>query len=390
MFKKILIILSIFLLSSSAWAQDKIVLGCSAAMSGHAGLMGQNLVPGMQAYFNHINSQGGINGKRIELVVLDDRYEPDKTVSNTRKFINEIKPLALIGYIGMPTTVKILDTIRKKHLPLIGPVTGAHQLHLPFNRYVFNIRNSYWAEAEVQVDYTINDLKKDKIAVFYQNDGFGISGYKGVKRALALKYNKSIVAEAVYQRDKLADDDAIKRICQSKPEVIIMVGTYDALADFVKRVRARGLTPVFICNSFTRATPLARLLDKLGNNVIFTQVAPPPTTWSGVDLPAIRLYRKLMRAYFPDKRFTCIGMEGFIIAEVIVEGLRRCGNNLTSENLVKVLETFRDYNPNINANLTYTPHSREGLDLVYLTEIKNSKPNFLIKIVRKSISMYIF
>jgi len=390
MINKFLIVLAIFFLSSSAWAQDEIVLGCSVPMTGPVARQGKQLIPGMLCYFNYINEQGGVNGKKIELVVLDDQYDIDKTVLNTQKFIEEIKPIALVGYVGTTGIIKVSNMLRKARLPLIGPISGAHQMHIPFNPYIFNIRNSYWAEAEVQVDYAVNELKIERIAVFYQKDEFGISGYKGVVRALALKYDKSIVSEAVFERGQLADDEAIERICKSNPDVIITVAAYNVMADFVKRVRARGINPLFIGNSFTRATPLAELLGKLGNGVIITQASPPPPTWSGADFPAVELYRKLMRTYYPGQRFTAIAMGGFIVAKVVVEGLRRCGDNLTSENLVNALETFKDYNLDIDATITYAPRFREGFDAVYLTEIRNEKPNYLVKTVRKTISMYIF
>ncbi len=387
--KKLLIgAISIFgiLFSYSVKAENTILLGCSAAMSGHAGFLGQNLVMGMKTYFNYINDQGGINGKKIKLVVMDDQYDPPQTVRNTQKFINEIKPLALIGYVGTPTTVKILNMISNAHLPLIGPFTGAHQLRCPYRRYVFNIRNSYWAETAALVEYAVDVLKKDKIAVFYQNDAYGLTGYKGTVRALAVKYNKSIIAEAVYTRGKLAPKEAIVKICKAKPEVVIMIGTYDACSDFIKKCKARGLKAVFMNISFVGPTKLAKLLGPDGNGVIVSQVVPPLFE---EELPAVREYKQLMQKYFSNKRPTFVGLEGFIDAKVMVEALRRCHGTFTSENLVMALESFKEYDPGIGATIDYGPHDREGLDVIYLTQIQNGHFN-LIKKVKKQIHLYIY
>lgn len=387
MFKKVLaVLLTMSIFSASVWAQEKIVLGCSAAMSGHAGFLGQNLVMGMKSYFKYVNSQGGINGKQIDLIVLDDQYDPPQTIRNTQKFINEIKPLALIGYVGTPTTVKILDMITKAKIPLIGPFTGAHQLRLPHRRYVFNIRNSYWAETGALVEYAVETLKKDRIAVFYQNDAYGLTGYKGTVRALAAKYNKSIVAEAVYTRGQLASKQAVDTICRAKPQVVIMIGTYDACSDFIKRAKARGSKAVFMNISFVGPTKLAELLGPAGNGVIVSQVVPPPTA---TDLPAVREYKNLMARYFPGKPLTFVGLEGFIDAKVMIEALKRCGHLITRENLVAALESFKHYDPGIGATIDYGLYDREGLNMVYLTSIKNGKFE-LIKKVRKQITLYIF
>ena len=386
--KKFAIVLGLILIlfPYSIKAEDTILLGCSAALSGHAGFLGQNLVMGMKAYFNYINDQGGINGKKIKLVVLDDQYDPPQTVRNTQKFINEIKPLALIGYVGTPTTVKILNMISNAHLPLIGPFTGAHQLRCPYRRYVFNIRNSYWAETEALVEYAVEVLKKDKIAVFYENDAYGLTGYKGTVRALAVKYNKSIIAEAVYTRGKLAAEEAVTKICKAKPEVVIMIGAYAACSDFIKRCKRKGLKAVFMNISFVGPTKLAELLGPEGNGVIVSQVVPP---FFEENLPAVKEYKQLMHKYFPEKKPSFVGLEGFIDAKVMVEALRRCHGVFSSENLVKALESFKDYDPGIGATIDYGPHDREGLDIVYLTQIQNGRFK-LIKKVRKQIHLYVY
>ncbi|MDL1969754.1 MAG: ABC transporter substrate-binding protein, partial [Candidatus Desulfofervidaceae bacterium] len=290
-----------------------------------------------------------------------------------------------IGYVGTPTTVKILDVITKAKIPLIGPFTGAHQLRLPYRRYVFNVRNSYWAETEALVEYAVETLKKDKIAVFYQNDAYGLTGYKGTVRALAVKYNKSIVAEAVYTRGQFASKQAIDTICQAKPEVVIMIGTYGACSDFIKRAKAKGLNAVFMNISFVGPSKLAGLLGPAGNGVIVSQVVPP---LNEEGLPAVKEYKNLMKRYFPEKPLTFVGLEGFIDAKVIVEAIKRCGNLLTRENLVAALENF-NYDPGIKAPIDYSPQDREGLDVVYLTLIKNGEFK-LVKKVKKQINLYIY
>jgi len=138
--------------------------------------------------------------------------------------------------------------------------------------------------------------------------------------------------------------------------------------------------------SFVGPTKLAELLGPDGNGVIVSQVVPPLFE---EELPAVKEYKQLMQRYFPNKKPSFVGLEGFIDAKVMVEALRRCQGVFSSENLVKALESFKAYDPGIGATIDYGPHDREGLDIVYLTQIQNGRFK-LIKPVRKQIHLYIY
>jgi len=351
---------------------DKIVLGSSEALSGHIGFLGQSLSLGLKSYFNYINDQGGINGKKIELLILDDKYEPNLTIMNTSKLISQ--SFALIGYIGTPTTVAVLSEIEKNKIPLLGPFTGAHQLRFPFRRYIFNIRNSYWAETAALVEYAIDILKKDKIAVFYQNDAYGQTGCQGVENHLMKKYEKEVTCKAVYQRGARDVSLQAKKICACRPDVVIMIGTYGPCASFIKTAKKLGCKAIFMNISVVGSYKLKEILKSDAEGVIISQVVPPPTD---TKFAAVREYQKLMKRYFPGKPLTFVGLEGFIDAKVMVEALKRIKGEITREALVKALEGLRNLDIGIGATISYSEVDHEGLDVVYITQIKNGNFHLL-------------
>ncbi len=364
-----------------------IILGCSTSMTGPIAFLGQNTILGIKACFNDINDHGGINGHKIKLIIKDDRYDIAMVKANTQYFIDKVRPVALIGYCGTPTTSSILDMIQNARLPLVGSYTGGHQLRLPYRRYMFNVRNSYWAEAAVLVEYAVDHLKKDKIAVFYQNAAYGITGYKGVMRALGVEYNKELVASAVYEKGNYnVPKLAIDTICNAKPQVVIMISTSGPTSDFIKKCRKRNLHAVFMTISPAGTKRLIGLMGAGANNLIVSQVMPSPTA---VNLPFVKQYDELMHKYFPSKQLTFPGIEGFVNAKVMVEGLKRSKELFNSESLVNALETLKNYKLGPDLNINYGPRDREGLSIVYLTQIKNGKFH-VIETIHKQIHMYIY
>ncbi len=364
-----------------------ILLGCSTSMTGPIAFLGKNTVIGIKSCFNDINDHGGIDGHKIRLIIKDDHYNVTMVKSNTQYFIDKVKPLALIGYSGTHTTISILDMIQNAHLPLVGSYTGGHQLRLPYRRYFFNVRNSYWAEVAVITEYAIDTLKKDRIAVFYQNAADGISGYKGVMRTMGVKYNKEMVAHAVYEKGNYNISKlAVDTICNAKPQVVIMISTAGATSDFMKKCRKRNLNAVFMTISPSGTKKLVELMGTGADNLIVSQVMPSP---NAVNLPFVKQYNELMHKYFPSKPLTFPGIEGFVNAKVMAEGLRKSKDLFDSDSLVNALEGLKNYKLSPNLSISYGPRAREGLSTVYLTQIRNGKFH-VIETVHKQIHLYIY
>lgn len=339
----------------------RIVIGQSAAFSGPASELGTEMRSGAMAYFEHINKQGGVHGRRIELVAIDDGYEPERAAANTRKLIQD-GAFLLFGYVGTPTSNASKPIFTEAQVPFVGPFTGAESLRSPVNRYIFNVRASYYAETDKIVEQLVN-LGLTKIAVFYQNDDYGRAGLAGVERAVK-KRKLTISVTGTVERNTIDVAAAVKAIAPTEPQAVVMVSAYKSCAAFIREMKKARSNPQFINVSFVGSRALANELGETGRGVGITQVVPFP--WN-VGLPVVREYQRLFSAFSGKSEFSFTSLEGFIAAKVLVEGLRRTGPNLTREHLIATMENF-SFDTGGFA-VSYTPDDRSGSHFVELTVI---------------------
>ena len=351
---------AVLLLSQSApsFAQD-IVLGQSAALSGPAQELGKEMMLGAKTYFDAVNASGGIRGKKIVLRTLDDGYEPARAEANTKKFVEDGDVLALFGYVGTPTSAVSIPVASKAKLPFFGAFTGAELLRTPLNRYVFNVRASYFDETEAIVRQ-MTQGGVTKIAVFHQNDSYGQAGLAGVERALT-KRQLQVVAKATVERNSTDVAAAVATMLAAKPEVIIMVSAYSSCSEFIKQIKAKDLPTRFVNVSFVGTKPLAKALGAAADGVMISQVMPPPTANK---FPVVVEYQKALKAAsVTDVSYT--SLEGYIAAKVMVEALRR-GGDASREALVKALESMRNVDVG-GFNVSFSPDNHNASIFVELT-----------------------
>ncbi|MCJ7594052.1 MAG: ABC transporter substrate-binding protein [Desulfobacterales bacterium] len=352
---------------------NEIIIGSSLALNGHAGYLGTQTLHGALSYINYVNDQGGIYGRKIKLITYDDGYDPPRCVANTQKLIVEDKVFALFCYVGTPTTVKIIPLVEQAKIPLIGMFTGANALREPFNRYLINVRASYYQETGAAVKHFVEDLGIKKIAVFYQYDAYGFDGLRGTEIALK-NYGLAPVERGSYIRGTQNIEDGLDKIHSSGAKTVVMIGTYDPCAKFIKSAKAKGFNPIFYNVSFVGADELARKLGKEGEGVIVTQVVPSPEAPESQNLLwGAREYSDLLRHYYPGDAPNFVGLEGYLNARVLVEGLKRAGRNLNRERFIDAIESIENYSLGIANTLNFSPTNHQGLSRVYFTRIQNGK-----------------
>jgi len=352
---------------------DEIRLSSSLALTGHAGYLGTQTLRGAEAYIRHINDQGGVLGRKITITAIDDSYDPPKCLANTQKFIIENNVFALFCYVGTPTTVKVLPLVEEAKVPLVGMFTGANALRTPFNRYVVNIRASYYQETKAAVKHLINDLKIRKIAVFYQYDAYGFDGLIGTELALK-EFGLEPVARGSYIRGTLNVKEGLEKIRKSGAEAVVMIGTYGACAKFIKLSYTEHFDPVFYNVSFVGAEELARRVGTdSATTVLMSQVVPPPTAKPENPNSAAAEYIRLLKHYFPNDTPSFVGLEGFLNARIMVEGLKKAGRNLTREGLINAIESIRNLELGPGMSITYGPEDHQGLDTIYFTRLEDGQ-----------------
>lgn len=343
---------------------QKILLGQSAAFSGPAAQLGIQLHAGAKAYFDQVNEQGGIFGRKIEIITADDKYESELAAANTKKLIDESNVFALFGYVGTPTSNAALPIFSKAKVPFFAPFSGAQSLREPFNREVFNIRASYFDETEYLVQKLVNTGLKN-IAVFYQNDAYGKAGLAGVERA-ANKMNVTLVERVTVERNSVDVKAAVDKVLPKRPDAIIQISAYSSCAAYIKAMRKSGYLGQFYNVSFVGSKALSDSLGKEGPGVVISQVVPFP--WRAAT-PVVAEYQKIMKkAGINDFNFS--SLEGFVAAKVFTEGLRRAGRDLTREKFLRSLETINPKSfDNGGFDVTFSPTNHNGSKYVDMTAI---------------------
>lgn len=329
---------SIWVAAAASAAQDdgKIVLGQSAPFSGPSAELGLRFNEGARLYFDAVNAKGGVHGRQIDLRQADDGYEPERTKENTKKFIAD-GALALFGYVGTPTTLAAEPLATAAKIPLIAPFTGASALREPLNRYLIHIRASYDDETRAIVRHTAS-VGQAAVAVFYQNDAYGLAGLNGVTKALG----HAPVAVGTVERNSLDVAKAVKTIVAARPHAIVQIGSYTACAAFIRAARAAGFGGAFYNVSFVGTKALTSALGAAATGVVVSQVMPYPFS------PRLPITTEYLAAIKAGGRSSLepnySGMEGFVAAKVMVEALQRTGKTLNAETLINAFDTMQKVN----------------------------------------------
>ena len=375
---------------------NDIVVGMSAALTGPSSALGIELYRGSMAYLEHVNRTGGINGRKILIKAYDDSYDPVPAVENTITLIERDKVFLLFGYVGTPTVTRILPLLKRysdRHVYLFFPYTGAQpQREAPYDEFVFNLRSSYRQETEGLVDHFVQVGRK-RVAVFYQADAYGRSGWDGVRRALE-KHDLKIVGEATYRRGAEYEQSFTEQVGilrRANPDAIISIGAYAAAAAFIRDARDAAWDIPIANVSFVGSQRMLNVLLETGKargkdyttNLINSQVVP---SYEDTSLPAVRQYRELMDEYNPmppqeligkeyePLQYSFISFEGFLNAKLLVEILRRIGNTMDAGHVQEVVETVSDYDIGIDVPVSFGPRKHQGLDVVYYTTVREGRP----------------
>ena len=318
--------------TAQAQSEGKIILGQSASLTGPAAQLGIQFNLGAKIYLEQLNARGGVGRRSIELVALDDGYEPDRCAENTAKLIAQ-DVTALFGYIGTPTSLAALPLASKERVPFVAPFTGAMSLREPLNKMAFHLRASYDDETALIVKQLTN-LGLKKIAVFYQNDAYGKAGLSGVNKALAAQGIKP-VALATVERNTVDVAAAVKTLVAAGPDAIVQIGAYKACAAFIRAARAATFGGTFYNVSFVGTQALSDELGKDAAGVVISQVVPSPTS---LTTALGREFTEAVKTYGKGATANYSSLEGYLAARLIGDGLRNAGGRATRESLVAGLE----------------------------------------------------
>jgi len=339
-------------------SDTEIVFGISAPFSGPAKELGREMKTGIEIAFAAANEAGGVNGRKLALVAFDDGYEPERAKAGMKELAEERKVFGFIGNVGTPTAEVTVPYALDRKMLFFGPFTGASLLrHEPPDRYVFNYRASYAEETAATVKYLVEvrRVRPAEIAVFAQEDGFGDAGFNGVIKLLR-KYKRTpeSVLRVGYKRNTVEIGPAVEAILKARRvRAVVMVATYKAAARFIEKVKSERPGMLFTNVSFVGSAALAEELvaagPQIAQGVIVTQVVPLPQSRS----TSMLKYQELMPKYSLGEKPDFISLEGYLAANLLIEGLRRTGRAVTTESLVDALEAMRGIDLGVGAMMSF-------------------------------------
>jgi len=394
----VILVLCLNAYAENGVTEKEILFGQSASFKGTSAALGSELWRGSEAYFRHINSRGGVHGRKIVIKALDDGYEGRETLKNTIQLTLKEKVFGLFGYVGTPTIVDALPAIQKfseQDMFLFSNLTGAQpQREMPHVPNVFNVRSSYRQETSKIVNLFLDNGIK-KVGIFIQEDAYGRSGADGVQRALQAK-GLTIAGESTYIRGAKYSQsmaEQVKILKRKGVEAVVSVGSYAACAAFIRDSRKMGFDVPIANISFVGSNAVLQRLEseerktkKPGfytKRMLNSQVVPP---WSDVTVPVVMEYRQLMDRYRPQvpsqlldpnynpSEYSFISLEGFINAKLLVEILKRAPKNLTRKNFKKTAHKIKNLDIGLaGVKVGFSEDDHQAMDSVFLTTVENGQ-----------------
>jgi ABC-type branched-subunit amino acid transport system substrate-binding protein len=349
--------------SQPLWAQ--ILVGQTSGFTGPISAGVKENFAGASLYIDHVNARGGINGQRLELITMDDKFDPKLAAQNARKLAQDHKVVALFMNRGTPHTEAIMPVLAEFNVPLIAPSTGAMLLHEPVNPYIFNVRASYQREAERVINH-LSLISMDRIAVVHVDDSFGKDVIVGARKGFNSVEKKPVLLEA-FDRSKPNFSGLGQRVLANSAQAVLIVGSAQAVADATHAVRSAGSRAQVVTISNNASEGFITLLGEHAHGVVVSQVFPFERSMAS---PLIKEAIGLAQA----KGLPGVSpamMEGYAGAKVLVEGLRRAGAKPTRQSLIAALNGMQKFDIG-GMEISYSPTDHTGLNFADLSIIDAS------------------
>ncbi|RQP24578.1 ABC transporter substrate-binding protein [Piscinibacter terrae] len=338
-------------LNAAALADIKV--GQTAGISGAVAASVKEATIGAKLYFDAVNARGGVHGEAIQLISLDDKFDPKLAAANAKTLIDQ-GVIALFLNRGTPHTQAIMPLLTEHKVPLVGPSTGAMVLHQPVHPWLFNVRATYQREAERAVAH-LSLIGIDRMAIVQVDDTFGADAVQGALRGMR-NVDKQPVAHEKYDRSKPDFVPIMPRIIAANPQAVLFIGSGTAVVDGMKALRAAGSRAQMVTLSNNASAGFIKDLGELSHGVVISQVFPYERS---IASPLVKEVMELSKA--ANLELTPTMIEGYASAKVLVEGLRRAGPQPTRDKLRKALESMTRFDLG-GVELGYSPTDHTGLD----------------------------
>lgn len=338
----------------------EIRLGASVVLSGPLGPQTVQYTEGSRLLFDAVNARGGVHGRQIRYTTMDDGFDVEKAVANTRQLLDTEKVFMIYHSTGTAQTAAVLPLINESRTLLFGPVTGASALREAFNPLVFHVRASYANEAQ-QILSQLQHQGITRVAVFYPDDGLGKALTAELRKA-AVELKLPLMAEFKVDPQNPDFAEAAAATEKAQPQAVIVATGGKSFTDYIKAVQATGARPGFYGFSVMSLDVINRELKDKARGIILAQIMP---SLRNTTIPVVAQYLSLLRAKSASAQPSAAQFDGFVHASLLVEGLRRTGRNLTTESFIKTMEEAGEISFG-RFNVKYSPRSHAGSTYVEL------------------------
>ncbi len=346
-------------------ARADILLGQTSGFTGQVKGSVEELSQGAQLYFDSVNAAGGVNGQRIKLIQLDDKFDPALAAANAETLIVRDKVVALFLTRGTPHTQAVLPLLSKHKVPLVAPSTGAMVLHQPVLPHVFNVRATYQREAMRAIEH-LGVIGLDRIAVLHVNDSFGADAIVGARKGLEAARKRPVVFEE-FDRAKPQFADVAQRIRKAEAQAVLIIGSATAVADATRALRAVGSGAQVVTLSNNASGAFIKLMGSHARGTVVSQVFP----YERSGAPIVRQALEMMKSRKSTIELSPAMLEGFASAKVMVEALKRAGATPTRGSVIAALDQMRTLDIG-GMELSYSPTDHSGFDFVDLSIVDRS------------------
>ncbi|MBU8916795.1 ABC transporter substrate-binding protein [Bacillus sp. FJAT-29953] len=353
--------------------KNEILVGHSAPQTGPVAVY-DTFRKGMDTYFQYINENGGVNGRKIKLIAYDDQYQPTKASQNAKKLVEEDKVFAVIGNQGSAANLAAKDYYINKGIPVILPGTGLKGfVDPPVKNWMGATMMNYEVEAQIMLNYAVNELGAKKIAIAYQNDDFGKAPYNKIKEIIKTYPGVELVAEVTYLPADTEFSAQAQKLQQAKPDTIFNFGVMSPVVNLKKAMYKIGLDKTnYIVSSIAGGDTHA---FQLAGGDVWER------TYSGGILISlddennekIKLFKERFKKSYPNEQATNFVESGWSAAQVFVEALKRSGDNLTWDNFLKSFNTFDNWDGSMYAGVSFSENNHYGITKMYMTKAENGK-----------------
>lgn len=340
--------------------ETTIKLGTYQPLSGPAAsyaTLGRTLA----AYFKMVNDRGGIHGRKIELLIRDDGYNPANTRLVVKELVEREKVFAFVGGLGTATGLAVMDYLNDGKIPHVAPASGYSGWSNPPKRYIFAQSINYAVESRLLTQYAAEQLKAKKLAIFYQNDPLGKEGLEGVTD-MAQKKRVPLVGSISYERTDTDFTSHALKLQRSGADTVLLWAISKATASLLKEAAKIGYRPQWVSSLVNLDPVMFKLAGEAWEGAI---VASPYTLYDATEAAP---YREFMMKYLPNEPIGGFSIGGYAMAEIMAEALRRAGRDLTRERLIEVLETFKNWNGVLAHNITWGPGKRQGQNSLFFAK----------------------